>query len=818
MGLKIWLPLIGNLKNKGASDVTVVNSGATVDNSGKIGQCYSFDGSDDYISLESQALYSTFKGGSQPFSIAFWVYHNDSSRAILFGDYQLTGAINFNIELTTSHTFRFYWAGTPDKTFTGSSVGANTWTHVCVTYDGSKIVTYINGIALSDIYSGTLASKNKTTGVYYLGRDSRTGTTALNGKLNDFRVYDHCLSVAEVKEISKGLVLHYKLDDPIVGVKFYDYLQSTGTQWIDTGVKGYMNHTYEIDFQQTDAGNYRIWGVFGQSSYVGYNMSLTYGNGWIARWNNTSNGQELVSLGTINTNRHVFKVVNGQCYFDGISKGTSSGHNSGFSIDNNLFLFTINPANTTPSTNSKCKIYSYKDIDSSGKVIRNMVPCTYNGVAGMWDKVENKFYGNLGTGTFTLGTPLATDNTIIDSSGYGKNGIITGEALANLNSPRYSATILTTNVSSYSTITCSNLSLPDGPVTLSFWSKPTVSDTVDTSKIEIRFSNCWYFTYVNYTYFIHNGDYKYRWTNPWSDGNWHLVTGVFDGTNTKIYVDGIEATVRTGTETTTNTFRNELAINFRGNSISDFRIYSTALSADDILQLYQVSGKVDNLGGIHSYEFIEEANASTKILKTGIAKAQLVSELLTNQYDNNFYIEPDGSVWVRIVRHNNPASYKFNSTDPFTTKVYIDENRWFKASLCNKISGSWELMCKQKATSDSAETKYRWVQSYNPMTATFNQTTASNVTVNTSAGYTSGHGGLYYNNGTNSYLVRNNGTNGNWWGSVGCWTDWNGGIPGFGGATVTTGYVDLYLRIDNTNVDLASFGINNISAKQLIEI
>ncbi len=41
MALKIWLPLNGNLENKGISDVTVTNNGATVDNNGKIGKCYS---------------------------------------------------------------------------------------------------------------------------------------------------------------------------------------------------------------------------------------------------------------------------------------------------------------------------------------------------------------------------------------------------------------------------------------------------------------------------------------------------------------------------------------------------------------------------------------------------------------------------------------------------------------------------------------------------------------------------------------------------------------------------------------------------------
>lgn len=220
MSLKVWLPLCGDLKQYGTSDIVASNNGATINTNGKIGSCYSFDGSDDYISLNNPtALYNVFKGGTQQFSITFWIYHNDSTRAIIFGDYGLTGSISFNIELTTTHQVRFYWAGTPDKNFNStSSVGLQTWTHISLTYDGSKVNIYKNGILLSDVYTGTLATKSKTAGSFYIGRDNRTGTTAFNGCLNDFRIYDHCLSAAEVHEISQGLVLHYKLDDISHGI------------------------------------------------------------------------------------------------------------------------------------------------------------------------------------------------------------------------------------------------------------------------------------------------------------------------------------------------------------------------------------------------------------------------------------------------------------------------------------------------------------------------------------------------------------------------------------------------------------------------
>jgi hypothetical protein len=127
MALQVWLPLNGSLRNQGVSGVIATNSGATVDNSGKIGKCYSFDGSDDFISFPG----TFFKGGaSYPFSICMWIYQNDTNRAVLFGDYSLSGALNFNIELraTTNPLVRFYWGGNPDMDL--STIPSSQWVHL----------------------------------------------------------------------------------------------------------------------------------------------------------------------------------------------------------------------------------------------------------------------------------------------------------------------------------------------------------------------------------------------------------------------------------------------------------------------------------------------------------------------------------------------------------------------------------------------------------------------------------------------------------------------------------------------------------------
>ena len=77
MSLRVWLPLNGTLENKGLDNVTVTNSGATVDNNGKIGKCYSFDGS-SYIKITMPTDFITIKNKT----VAAWVKSSSSVLAL----------------------------------------------------------------------------------------------------------------------------------------------------------------------------------------------------------------------------------------------------------------------------------------------------------------------------------------------------------------------------------------------------------------------------------------------------------------------------------------------------------------------------------------------------------------------------------------------------------------------------------------------------------------------------------------------------------------------------------------------------------------
>lgn len=191
--------------------------------------------------------------------------------------------------------------------------------------------------------------------------------------------------------------------------------------------------------------------------------------------------------------------------------------------------------------------------------------------------------------------------------------------------------------------------------------------------------------------------------------------------------------------------------------------------------------------------------------------------VLNGRYDYTIYEESDGSQWFRIAHHNNPANALFASTDSFVTGVYKDANRWYIVEpICNNIS-KWEFMVKQKPTSDGTESKYRWVQTKNPIVATHDDVSPSAVTRITTSGYTDGtYGGLYKSSTNRTRLTIADGVAGDWWGALGAWTDYSGGIPGYPKIKVTTGYIDLYIRIDNlsfdkTEYDISGFGNNATS-------
>ena len=211
---------------------------------------------------------------------------------------------------------------------------------------------------------------------------------------------------------------------------------------------------------------------------------------------------------------------------------------------------------------------------------------------------------------------------------------------------------------------------------------------------------------------------------------------------------------------------------------------------------------------------------SLSIKRTGVISSKGISESLINPLDLNFYYEPDNTVWIKISHHNNPGINLFTSSDTFTSSVYKSVHLWFNVALCNLVS-TWELMIIQTPTAGATVEKYRWIQTKNPMVAAYADVAAASITKITTSGYNTpgtNFGGLYKAN-NKSYILCNDGTASDYWCDIGGWTAYQSGILGYNQKVITTGYLDLYLRIDNLSLlDKASIYNDGLSANSIIEI
>lgn len=552
--------------------------------------------------------------------------------------------------------------------------------------------------------------------------------------------------------------------------KKFEYLESTGTQWIDTGLIGTSNMRIELTFMSGSAVD-RMFGAGPPGDNAVYLMANYDGASTLGiRYFGIATNIPY----TINTKCHII-ITNSELIKDGVQQITLN--KTGSTVNTlTLFMYNYSPI----STNTK--IYEYKVYDGP-TLIQHFIPCEYNGQYGMWDLVENKFYGNKGTGTFKVGPEVPN----YDEIEYIKR-------------PNH---LLPNGVELYDCLECDGIG--------------TYIDTEFKPDINSGFEiKCMYTEKCNADLFGAGGTYN---------TGFGLHT---HGSTTAGFTNGVDLVdLSSGTLYSYNTYKyfnkiaylNGTALTLKANAITPTvsenicigKAYRTKYQpiAVQFLKLYQETTLVRNFlpctyfGEPGMWDTVTNkfyGNSGTGQFKLGNKLTDVLARTSDGQLltDNKIYIEPDGSKWIRIFHHNNPTSYKFSSDNTFNTKVYIDENRWFDCSILNTIKGPYEFIAEQTPTSGASKQRFRFIQKTNPYISTFNNTKAANITkINT--GYASlkdSYGGLYYNNMSYSFFVQNNSRNGNWWGAVGSWKEYSGGIPGYNENVCTTGYMDLYLRVD----------------------
>lgn len=195
------------------------------------------------------------------------------------------------------------------------------------------------------------------------------------------------------------VVISGKRYNPIIqsGIRFVDYIESSGTQYIDTGFKPNANTRVIVDLEVTKTPTTPV-GVYGaRTAYNVKNYSLTItANATFRSDYNTFINQNFSASAL---GRHTVDKNKNKTTVEGESKSYNA---ASFQCDYNLVIFAWNESNKKTNFSS-IKLYSFKLYDN-GTLIMDLVPCKdSNGVYGLYDKISGTVYYNSGSGEFTGG-------------------------------------------------------------------------------------------------------------------------------------------------------------------------------------------------------------------------------------------------------------------------------------------------------------------------------------------------------------------------------------------------------------------------------
>lgn len=584
MALQVWLPLNGDLNNQGLSDLQfsfISPSNTTINTSGKIGKCYNNNSnnaggliSNKVINLgQNQSMFcwvnftSLTSSANLGGGLVTQHRHSNNSGMGITIKYvsSTTGYLSVNTGNGSARTYNVYCATT--------LMNAGTWYHVGYTYDGSNIRLYVNGNCEKiQAYSGMLVPADYI-GIFNWSLNNASGNEIyhgydLNGKLNDVRIYNHCLSDKEVKELAKGLVLYYPLNQLNTNLLSQDIFSLT--PWVEA-IKAYEVYYDKLSFRVSNSTLYSQTGNGANNIFP----NIVY----------EADTQYTISVDWRDDYR---------------TDGKNSSLYLRFKYSDGTYSQIISPASSIHSwTHSKLT-------STSGKTV-SAVTTTYGNGGQL-------YLTNLKLEKGNIETPFVynENNIIYDSSGYNHNATIIGTASIVANSPRYTQGLSMNNVSSANHIECNDEVplLTDG-ITASFWVKATKA----TNQVIFAHPNFEFGLLNSLGYACLTSSAGFTLTN-FVNNEWNHIVVIRNDSTYKLYINGIEETrngannyyIHNGNKMwfLNRNYNNNYAANA---SISDFRIYATALSEKDILELYNTSKIINGTTRIPRDLESEEASA-----------------------------------------------------------------------------------------------------------------------------------------------------------------------------------------------------------------
>lgn len=552
MALQIWLPLIDDTHNQGiANDFQVSNHNATIESNGKLGSCYNFNGTDSYLDCSGW-----FPNELSELTIAFWAYRISGNYCLFRGDAHRINLTSVGVTYRdSSHSNQTEVAYT-------TAIPEETWVHLAVVYNKGSWQLYTNGQPNGQLDVSTVSQLYADIDEFRIGRQqSSSGSKYFSGRINDFRIYDNALSAKEIQEIAKALIQHYPLDE-LTMEPTHNYFSAAQSR--------------------ADITSYTITHASSTSAYISIGNITIDGCGKYT----ASVYVENTSDASIRIGMRCYRVTSAwsdMTYGNYIAPG-ESGWSS----------VTVDYSDDTYYSGTLINVrYSFNTARQN---------ITSNPSLGHTQLERNDHRTE-----WILGGTSRAGDICHDTSGYCHDGSIVGTIMLDDETPRYTKCAIFDGASA---IKAGRGSMVTDAITYSCWGLMTgdngrIYSSLQSGGAGIEIANKVFSSQLHV-----NGAYKTVGTKyTLSDELWHHYCVTYDGAIHKFYVDGtlIGSTNATGPLTYNKT--NELIIGAEANAtsyqapyfigkMSDFRVYATALNAEQVLELYNISMSIDASGNI----------------------------------------------------------------------------------------------------------------------------------------------------------------------------------------------------------------------------
>jgi GH25 family lysozyme M1 (1,4-beta-N-acetylmuramidase) len=257
--------------NGNPNDIYGVNNGAPFGKlsytNGEVGMGFLFDGTTAYLS-------NNVAETASPWTVCAWIYRQNAPgvSAALLGD----GTCSVKIQqYAQTADIGFSYSGWADYYFK-IGLKVNAWSHLALTYNGSQMQLYTNGVlATSQLYSNNIAI-NPRTGMplprSYVGVNTFSGSPAdfLQGAVNELQIYTRVLSAAEVSSI------YHAGTNGLVRAPQFTGISTNGNGQVQLNLIGQTGKAITIN-TSTDLLNWAQIGVisnqFGATNYTDSNVS-----------------------------------------------------------------------------------------------------------------------------------------------------------------------------------------------------------------------------------------------------------------------------------------------------------------------------------------------------------------------------------------------------------------------------------------------------------------------------------------------------------------------------------------------------------------